>query len=404
MKRMGINELNDAWIAKGQAVSDLNAQLNTAVLDDNFSADKFAELKTKRDNMVAQRDAIKDQLDEARAAEIIKMDNKKDRKPLNEKEKSLKDMFVKDIKNMVHGRFDLVNSDATVDTNGDGSFGLTIPQDIQTAIHELVRSMATLQNYVTVEHVGTNRGSRVYENENDIKPMVKMDEGSQIPGADPSKLHTIKYLISDYGAMYTLTNDLLMDSAEAILDYLTRQIAKKDAVTRNVAILSVMNAAPKKPTISKLDDIKNLSNNTLDPAIEATSIFITNQSGYNILSKIKDAEGRYLVQPDITQPGRYQIDGHQVVRIADKWLPDVSGSHPLYYGDFKQSVTVFDRQDMQLLATNLAGGAYETNTYKVRVIDRFDVQATDTGAMAVGSFKTVANQQATTPETSGQTA
>ncbi len=40
---MGINELNDAWIAKGQAVSDLNAQLNTAVLDDNFSADKFAE-------------------------------------------------------------------------------------------------------------------------------------------------------------------------------------------------------------------------------------------------------------------------------------------------------------------------------------------------------------------------
>ncbi|UAW61367.1 phage major capsid protein [Limosilactobacillus reuteri] len=401
---MGINELNDAWIAKGQAVSDLNAQLNTAVLDDNFSADKFAELKTKRDNMVAQRDAIKDQLDEARAAEIIKMDNKKDRKPLNEKEKSLKDMFVKDIKNMVHGRFDLVNSDATVDTNGDGSFGLTIPQDIQTAIHELVRSMATLQNYVTVEHVGTNRGSRVYENENDIKPMVKMDEGSQIPGADPSKLHTIKYLISDYGAMYTLTNDLLMDSAEAILDYLTRQIAKKDAVTRNVAILSVMNAAPKKPTISKLDDIKNLSNNTLDPAIEATSIFITNQSGYNILSKIKDAEGRYLVQPDITQPGRYQIDGHQVVRIADKWLPDVSGSHPLYYGDFKQSVTVFDRQDMQLLATNLAGGAYETNTYKVRVIDRFDVQATDTGAMAVGSFKTVANQQATTPETSGQTA
>ncbi|MCC4486303.1 phage major capsid protein [Limosilactobacillus reuteri] len=401
---MGINELNDAWIAKGQAVSDLNAQLNTAVLDDNFSADKFAELKTKRDNMVAQRDAIKDQLDEARAAEIIKMDNKKDRKPLNEKEKSLKDMFVKDIKNMVHGRFDLVNSDATVDTNGDGSFGLTIPQDIQTAIHELVRSMATLQNYVTVEHVGTNRGSRVYENENDIKPMVKMDEGSQIPGADPSKLHTIKYLISDYGAMYTLTNDLLMDSAEAILDYLTRQIAKKDAVTRNVAILSVMNAAPKKPTISKLDDIKDLSNNTLDPAIEATSIFITNQSGYNILSKIKDAEGRYLVQPDITQPGRYQIDGHQVVRIADKWLPDVSGSHPLYYGDFKQSVTVFDRQDMQLLATNLAGGAYETNTYKVRVIDRFDVQATDTGAMAVGSFKTVANQQATTPETSGQTA
>lgn len=38
------------------------------------------------------------------------------------------------------------------------------------------------------------------------------------------------------------------------------------------------------------------------------------------------------------------------------------------------------------------------------VIDRFDVQATDTGAMAVGSFKTVANQTATIPADSGKTA
>ena len=399
---MKINELNDAWISAGQKVADVNAKLNAAVLDDSFDADKFKDLKAQRDNLAAQRDAIKDQLDEARAAEVVKMDNKKNRKPLNDSEKSMKDEFVKNIKAMVQGRFDAISSDATVDVNGDGGFGLTIPEDIQTAIHELVRQMATLQNYVNVESVGTNKGSRVYENENDIEPMAKMDEGATIPGADVAKLHLIKYLISDYGAMYTLTNDLLNDTAEALLSYLNVQIAKKDAVTRNKAILDVMDAAPKKPTIAKFDDIKDLSNNTLDPAIEATSIFITNQSGYNVLSKAKDAEGRYLLQPDATQPGRYQIDGHLVVRIADRWLPDVSGSHPLYFGDFKQAITLFDRQDMQIMASNIAAGAFETNTYKVRVIDRFDVQATDKGAMAVGSFKAVANQEATTPENSGK--
>lgn len=402
MKVMKINELNDAWISAGQKVADVNAKLNAAVLDDSFDADKFKDLKAQRDNLAAQRDAIKDQLDEARAAEVIKMDNKKTRKPLNDSEKSMKDEFVKNIKAMVQGRFDAISSDATVDGSNDGGFGLTIPEDIQTAIHELVRQMATLQNYVNVESVGTNKGSRVYENENDIEPMAKMDEGATIPGADVAKLHLIKYLISDYGAMYTLTNDLLNDTAEALLSYLNVQIAKKDAVTRNKAILDVMDAAPKKPTIAKFDDIKDLSNNTLDPAIEATSIFITNQSGYNALSKAKDAEGRYLLQPDVTQPGRYQIDGHLVVRIADRWLPDVSGSHPLYFGDFKQAITLFDRQDMQIMASNIAAGAFETNTYKVRVIDRFDVQATDKGAMAVGSFKAVANQTATTPEDSGK--
>lgn len=400
---MNINQLNDAWIAKGQAVSDLNAELNAAVLDDNFAKDKFAELKAKRDNLSAQRDAIKGQLDEARAAEALRMSND-NKKPLNKEQNNLKNKFVNDVKSMLHGRFDAISSDATIDDNGNGGFGLTIPQDIQTAIHALIRSFATLQNYVNVEHVATNRGSRVYENENDIKPMVKMDEGAAIPGADVAKLHIIKYLISDYGALYTLTNDLLNDTAENLLSYLTTQIAKKDALTRNLAIIDVMNKAPKKPTITKFDDIKDLSNNTLDPLIENTSIFLTNQSGYNVLSKVKDAEGRYLIQPDPTQPDRYLLDGKLVVRVADKWLQDINGSHPLYFGDFKQAITLFDRQDMQILATNIGGGAYETNTYKVRVIDRFDVQATDTGAMAVGSFKTVANQQATTPEASGKTA
>lgn len=400
---MNINQLNDAWIAKGQAVSDLNAELNAAVLDDNFAKDKFAELKAKRDNLSAQRDAIKGQLDEARAAEALRMSND-NKKPLNKEQNNLKNKFVNDVKAMLHGRFDAISSDATIDDNGNGGFGLTIPQDIQTAIHALIRSFATLQNYVNVEHVATNRGSRVYENENDIKPMVKMDEGAAIPGADVAKLHIIKYLISDYGALYTLTNDLLNDTAENLLSYLTTQIAKKDALTRNLAIIDVMNKAPKKPTITKFDDIKDLSNNTLDPLIENTSIFLTNQSGYNVLSKVKDAEGRYLIQPDPTQPDRYLLDGKLVVRVADKWLQDINGSHPLYFGDFKQAITLFDRQDMQILATNIGGGAYETNTYKVRVIDRFDVQATDTGAMAVGSFKKVANQQATTPEDSGKTA
>ena len=165
---MNINQLNDAWIAKGQAVSDLNAELNAAVLDDNFAKDKFAELKAKRDNLSAQRDAIKGQLDEARAAEALRMSND-NKKPLNKEQNNLKNKFVNDVKAMLHGRFDAISSDATIDDNGNGGFGLTIPQDIQTAIHALIRSFATLQNYVNVEHVATNRGSRVYENENDIK-------------------------------------------------------------------------------------------------------------------------------------------------------------------------------------------------------------------------------------------
>lgn len=391
---MGINELNDAWISKGQEVSDLNAKLNTAVLDDNFSKDKFAELKEQRDNLTAQRDAIKDQLDEARALEVKNMKSE-DKKPLNKKELDVKDQFVKDFKNMV-------TSGTAAGAAGNG--GLTIPTDIQTAIHTLVRQYASLQNLVNVESVTTASGSRVYEKLVDITPLKNLDaEAGQIGDNDDPELTLIKYAIKRYAGITTITNSLLKDTAENILAWLSTWIARKVVVTRNQAILAVLNQPTKKQTIAKFDDIKDLENNTLDPAIEATSSFVTNQSGYNVLSKVKDAEGRYMLQRDVTQPDVYLLDGKPITVIADKWLPDIAGAHPLYFGDFKQAITLFDRENMELMSTNVGGGSFETDTTKIRVIDRFDVQPIDDGAYAVASFKAVANQQATTPADSEST-
>ena len=389
---MGINELNDAWIAKGQEVSDLNAKLNTAVLDDNFSKDKFADLKEQRDNLTAQRDAIKDQLDEARANEVFRM-NDKDKKPLNDKQIDLKDKFVRDFKDMV-----------TSGKTEAGNAGLTIPDDVQTTIHTLVRQYASLQNLVNVEHVTTPTGSRVYEKFSEIKPLANLDdETAQIGDNDDPELTTIKYLIKRYAGITTVTNTLLKDTAENILAWLSTWIARKVTVTRNQEILKVLDTASKKPTIANFDDIKDLQLNTLDPAIIATSSFVTNQSGFAVLAKVKDAQGRYMIQRDVTNPEQYRIGGKPVTVVADRWLPDISGSHPLYYGDFKQAVTLFDREDMSLLSTNIGAGSFEHDETKIRVIDRFDVEQVDGDAYAVASFKAVANQPATTPEASGST-
>lgn len=389
---MGINELNDAWISKGQEVSDLNAKLNTAVLDDNFSKDKFAELKEQRDNLTAQRDAIKDQLDEARAMEVKNMKSE-DKKPLNKKELDIKDQFVKDFKNMV-----------TSGKTGAGNGGLTIPDDIQYAIHKLVRQFATLQNLVNVESVTTMTGSRTYEKLSDITPMSDLDdETAAIPDMDDPELTLIKYAIHRYAAIQTVTNSLLKDTVENILAWLSDWVAKKVTVTRNAKIIEAMGKPAKKPSIANFDDIKDLENNTLDPALMPSASFVTNQSGYNVLSKVKDAQGRYMLQRDVTQPDVYRLDGKTITVIADKWLPDISGAHPLYYGDLKQGITLYDREHMSLLSTNIGAGAFEHDLYKVRVIDRFDVEVIDDGAWATASFKAVANQEATTPAASGST-
>ena len=55
---------------------------------------------------------------------------------------------------------------------------------------------------------------------------------------------------------------------------------------------------------------------------------------------------------------------------------------------------MFDRENMSLLATNIGAGAFEKDQYKIRVIDRFDVEATDSEAFVAGSFKAIADQPA----------
>lgn len=389
---MDINTLNALWIEAGHKVEDLNEQINNALNDDSFTAEAFEELKNKRDTAKVRRDALSEQLVEARAAKVAAMDDK-DVESLTDEEETAKNVFIKDFKNLLNGTY---RNAAVGSKEDDGTnAGLTIPKDIQTAIHGLVRQYNSLQEYVTVESVSTASGSRVYEKWSDITPLANLDdENTAIADIDAPKLALIKYAIKRYAGMLTATNSLLKDTAENILAWLNQWVAKKVVVTRNKAILGKIAALPSKPNITKFDDIKDLALKGVDPAIRSTSFFMTNTSGLATLAKVKNAMGDYLLQRDPTQPERYLLEGKQVVEIADRWLADNAGAHPLYFGDLKQAVTLFDRESMSIEASNVAGDAFGLDQTKIRVIDRFDVVTTDQEAFVAASFKTIADQEA----------
>ena len=385
------NELPDLWVAQGDKVENLNEKLNVAMLDDSVTAEELQKIKNERDTAKMKRDLFKEQYTEARASEVANM-SEEDKKPLTKNEEEVKAGFVKDFKNLVRGRYQNL-LDSKTDHSGSDA-GLTIPQDIQTAIHTLVRQYDSLQEYVNVENVSTLTGSRVYEKWVEITGLANIDdEAGKIADVDDPKLSLIKYTIKRYAGISTVTNSLLADSAENILAWLSGWIAKKVVVTRNKAILGVVDKLPTKPTLTKWDDIIDLEAK-VDPAIKQTSFFLTNTSGFTALKKVKNALGDYLMERDVKSPTGYSIDGFAVKEISDRWLPNASsGVMPLYFGDLKQAVTLFDRQQMSLLSTNIGGGAFETDTTKIRVIDRFDVVATDTEAFVPASFKAIADQK-----------
>ena len=388
---MDINTLNNLWVEAGHNVEDLNEQINNALNDDNFSAEAFSDLKDKRDNAKARRDALKDQLVEAQAQAVIAAP----KAPLNDEELEIKDQFVNDFKNLVYGNYTQIKNEVSSDeTDGAGHAGLTIPQDIQTTIHTLVRQYDSLQEYVNVEHVSTSKGSRVYEKWANITALAEIDdEDGSISANDDPQLTTVKYLIKRYAGITTVTNSLLKDTAENIIAWLSGWIAKKVVVTRNTKIIAAIDKLPTKPTLTKWDDIIDLEAK-VDPAIKPTSIFLTNTSGFTALKKVKDAMGNYLMERDVKSPTGYSIDGFPVKEVADRWLPNKTTARPLYFGDLKQAVTLFDRENMSLLATNIGAGAFETDTTKIRVIDRFDVATVDGEAFVPASFTAIADQTA----------
>ena len=104
--KLTVNQLNEAWIASGDKVTDFNDQINMALNDDNFSAEAMSELKNKRDNEKVRRDALREQLVEAQAEQVVNM-REEEKGPLNKSENELKDKFVKDFVNMVRNPFDL---------------------------------------------------------------------------------------------------------------------------------------------------------------------------------------------------------------------------------------------------------------------------------------------------------
>jgi HK97 family phage major capsid protein len=308
----------------------------------------------------------------------------------NEPEVEYRDAFIKMLRGKalsLEERALLEEKRAMNSTTGEDG-GYLIPPDIQTMINQIKRQYVSLEDYVTVVPVSTNSGSRVLEKYVDITPFAQITtENTDLAEIDNPKVKQVSFTIKDYGGILTLTNNLLADSPENIMAFVAQWIARKEIITDNSLILNILKTFPNKD-LTNIDDIKKVLNVDLDPMISQGAVIVTNQDGFNFLDEKKDSMGRYLMQPDPTNPTTKLLFGKPVVVMANRLLPTDTQNNkaPIIIGDLKESVVVFDRQEISILSTNIGGTAFTTNTTKVRVIDREDVVKWDDGAAVYGQI------------------
>lgn len=300
------------------------------------------------------------------------------RRSISSEERSIIEEYNK--RAVMHG------GDATGQDDGDSN--LVVPQDIQTRINEVMRTLNDLSVYISVEEVSTRAGRRTLEKDDDMTPLPVVEEYGETGETDNPKFIGVPYALLKRAGILPLTNELLADSDQNLIRYVTRWIGKKVVVTRNTLITTLL-ATMTKTDLADFDAIKRVLNVDLDPAISLTAVLLTNQDGYNWLDEQKDANGRYLLQDDITQPGRKLFKGRPVAVAANRYLPSVVGATtkaPLVIGNLKELAVLFTRGRYELASTKVGGNAWRRDTTEMRVITRDDCRMWDDGAAVYGEL------------------
>lgn len=281
--------------------------------------------------------------------------------------------------------------DMSEGTNADG--GYTVPEDIVTKIYELRTAKASLLDLVGYETVTTNKGARTYKTRATQTGFTLVPEGTSIPKGNTPQFARLTYNIKKYGGYFPVTNELLADSDENIVGILTGWIADESRVTANKLILGKIAAGWATPTnLTDLDGIKQALNVTLGQAFKGTSRIVTNDDGLQYLDTLKDEMGRYLLTPDISNPGQMRLSVGAitvpVTVIPNADLATTDSKIPFIIGDFKEAIRYFDRKKLSIMSSNTATAgdfnAFEMDLTLFRALEREDVVVRDTAALVNG--------------------
>lgn len=376
-----LRELLDSIKNKKQEVKDL---CKAGKIED------AAKAKEELKDLQAQFDLLYD-------LEADKLDDMEDKaaagtaKKVLDKTKNIANAFVNAIKAAV-GKGALSDEDKEIlnsmNEGKDEDGGLTVPKDIRTAVKELRRTEDALETLVNVERVSTLSGSRVIERYADQTPFDNVDEAAEFPEVSTPQFEKIDYKVKKKGGILKVTQELLSDTAENIIAYLKKWIAKKAKATRNFMIVKKIReiTADAEVPVEDLDDLKKIFNILLDPAIALTAGVVTNQDGYNWLDTLKDKDGKYILQPDPTKPTSMLLFGkYPVKKVSNKTMPSVTveGGYkvPIVCGDLKEAITIFDRETLTIDISDKAGDLWKTDQTGIKVRERLDIQSVDEEAI-----------------------
>lgn len=224
-----------------------------------------------------------------------------------------------------------------------GDVAAIIPQQILYKAQDELKSTYDLTKFVDNISVQDAGGTYAVAKKTD-ESLHTVEELAANPELGKPELITVKWNVGTYRGSITTSHESLRDATDLkrLLQNVLDQVVLN---TKNRLIAEKLKTATA-ATAEDADGIKKIINVDLDPAYN--KVVIATQSGFQFLDTLKDGEGRYLMQPDVTSATGYRFLGLQIGVVPDTALGKAAGDALAFVGDAKRFVKLFDREEVQL--------------------------------------------------------
>ena len=262
--------------------------------------------------------------------------------------------------------------------------GFLVPEDVDNSIHELRRELNPLAPLFSEESVKAPTGWRPIDTA-PTSGFTAVDEMGTVPSDDQPAFAKVSYSLAKYGLILPISNELMKDEDANLMAYISRWGAKKLVLTENSILITLLKtlaaSALVTGTETAVSAIKKILNKSLDPAISASAVIITNQDGFDALDQLEDDMGRGLLQPDPTNATLLRVFGRRIVKVSNAQLPNTSSKPEFFIGDFKEFATIFRKEGFEVATTTEGGNAWAKDMTEVRMITRLAASKFDANAV-----------------------
>lgn len=232
-----------------------------------------------------------------------------------------------------------------------------------------------------VQRVQVNSGSGKYPviKKTDSK-MASTDELKANPELGKPSISEIDYSIKTYRGYIPVSQEMIDDADYDIMSIVEDEVFNQGENTELSLVATILKSATQADAAG-FDGIKDIYNKKLKSIYKAS--IVATQSMFAALDKVKDKNGRYMLQTDVASPTGYSFGGKTIYPVDDTVFGS-EGDMKFFIGDVSEFVKLFDRSQVSVKWVN-----NDIYGQLLGLFIRLDVKKVDAAAGFFGTYTDV---------------